>query len=53
MKRTQMIAEFEQELTQIYNDIYADLEAADTIERQQRQAEYQRYKDIADGIIII
>ena len=53
MKRTQMIAAFEQELTQIYSEIYADLEAADNIERQQKQAEYQRYKDIADGIIII
>jgi hypothetical protein len=52
-KRTRMIAEFEQELTQIYTDIYAELDAAEAMERQQRQAEYQRYKDIADGIIFL
>ena len=51
-KRTQMIADFEAELTKIYQDIYQDLEAADNEIKQQQQAEYQRYKDIADGIII-
>jgi hypothetical protein len=53
MRRTQMIAAFEEELTQIYADIYADMDAANSLERQQQQAEYQRYKDIADGIILI
>ena len=48
-----MIAAFEEELTKIYMDIYTDMKAADDLERQQLQAEYQRYKDIADGIIIL
>jgi hypothetical protein len=51
--RTKMIAAFEEELTRIYQDIYTDMNAADELERQQQQAEYQRYKDIADGIIIL
>ena len=51
--KTKMIAAFEEELTKIYTDIYTDMKAADDLERQQLQAEYQRYKDIADGIIIL
>jgi hypothetical protein len=51
--KTKMIAAFEEELTKIYMDIYTDMKVADDLERQQLQAEYQRYKDIADGIIIL
>jgi hypothetical protein len=53
MKRTQMIAAFEEELTQIYQEVYAEMDAANNLEKQQRQAEYQYYKDISDGIIVI
>ena len=48
-----MIAAFEEELTKIYQEIYTDMQAVNDLERQQLQAEYQRYKDIADGIIIL
>lgn len=52
-RKTQMIADFESELSKIYQEIYEDLEAADMEKRRQQQAEYQRYKDISDGIIVI
>jgi hypothetical protein len=48
-----MIAAFEEELTQIYQEVYAEMDAANNLEKQQRQAEYQYYKDISDGIIVI
>ena len=51
--KTKMIAAFEEELTKVYQEIYTDIQAANDLERQQLQAEYQRYKDIADGIIIL
>jgi hypothetical protein len=51
--KTKMIAAFEEELTKIYQEIYTDMQAVNDLERQQLQAEYQRYKDIADGIIIL
>ena len=47
--KTKMIAAFEEELTRIYQD----MNVANDLERQQQQIEYQRYKDIADGIIIL
>ena len=52
-RKTKMIADFESELSKIYQEIYEDLEAADMEKRRQQQAEYQRYKDISDGIIVI
>jgi hypothetical protein len=52
-KKTQMIADFENELTRYYAETIAELEAADQVERQKQKEEYQRYMDIADGIIII
>jgi hypothetical protein len=52
-KRTQMIADFEAELTRAYNEIYNDMEEADQEIRRQQREEYQRYKDISEGIIII
>jgi hypothetical protein len=48
-----MIADFEAELTRAYSEIYQDLEEADQEIRRQQREEYQRYKDISDGIIII
>ena len=51
--KTKMITAFEEELTKMYQGVYTDLQSANDLERQQRQAEYQRYQDIADGIIFL
>lgn len=51
--KTQMITAFEEELTKMYQGVYTDLQSANDLERQQQQAEYQRYQDIADGIIFL
>ena len=51
--KTQMIADFEAELTKSYAEVYKELEEADQEAKRKRQEEYQRYKDISDGIIII
>ena len=48
-----MIADFEAELTRTYNELYNDMEEADQEIRRQQREEYQRYKDISEGIIII
>ena len=48
-----MIAEFEAELTKMYSEIYQELDEADQEVKRQQREEYQRYADIADGIIII
>jgi hypothetical protein len=48
-----MIADFEAELTRAYAEIYQELEEADQEVRRKQREEYQRYQDIADGIIII
>jgi hypothetical protein len=34
-------------------DAYAELDATDQADRQKRKEEYERLKDISDGIIII
>ena len=52
-KKTQMITDFESELTKIYMDAYQDLEETNQERRRLQREEYQRYQDIADGIIII
>lgn len=53
MLKTQMIAAFEEELVKLYFDTHREIaEANDLISRQQRE-EYERYRDIADGIIIL
>ena len=52
-KKTQMITEFENELTKFYTETMLELETANQVERQKQKDEYQRYMDIADGIIII
>ena len=53
MLKTQMIAAFEEELVKLYFDTHREMaEANDLISRQQRE-EYERYRDIADGIIIL
>lgn len=48
-RKTQMIADFEQELTKIYTEIRQNEEVIDYEKRE----EYERYRDIADGIIVI
>ena len=48
-----MIADFEAELTKSYTEIYKELDEADQEAKRKRQEEYQRYKYISDGIIII
>lgn len=44
---------FKDELAKLYMGVYDELDRADEIEQAQRKEEYERYKDIADGIIII
>lgn len=51
--KTQMIAAFEQELTRLYFDTCNEMnEAFELIDQEQRD-EYERYRNIADGIIIL
>ena len=51
--KTKMITAFEEELTKMYQGVYTDLQSANDLERQQQREEYQRYQDIADGIIFL
>lgn len=44
---------FKEGLMQAYADAYAELDAQNDAESAARKAEYERYKDISDGIIII
>ena len=48
-KKRQMILDFQNELTQIYNEI----SLADDIIDYQKRNEYQMYQDITEGIIIL
>jgi hypothetical protein len=48
-----MIAAFEQELTKIYFETCDAMYAAESLYNEQQRQEYERYRDIADGIIII
>ena len=48
-KKHQMIASFEEELTKIYFDI----SAAEAVVAQQKKQEYETYRNIMDGIIIL
>jgi hypothetical protein len=48
-RKSQMIAEFQEELTKIYNDMFIAQEAIDYKKRQ----EYEMYQNISDGIIIL
>ena len=52
-RKTQMITDFENELTKFYAETVSELQAADQEIRRKQQEQYQYYKDIADGIIII
>ena len=45
----QMIAEFQDELTKIYSEMYAAQEALD----YQKKQEYESYQEIMNGIIIL
>jgi hypothetical protein len=49
LKKHQMIAEFQEELTKIYYD----LAVTDNIIDQQKRNEYETYQDIMNGIIIL
>ena len=51
--KTQMIADFQAELIRAYAEVYSEMEEADQELKRQKREEYQRYIDIADGIIII
>lgn len=51
--KSQMIAAFEEELKRLYFDTYMEQDAADQELRRQQREEYERYRDIADGIIYI
>lgn len=53
MLKSQMIADFENELTKLYFDTCREMQYADTLITKQQREEYERYKDIADGIIIL
>ena len=48
-KKQQMILEFQEELNKIYND-FAEV---DLVINQQKKDEYQTYKDILNGIIVL
>jgi hypothetical protein len=49
LRKHQMIAEFQDELTKIYSEMYAAQEALD----YQKKQEYESYQDIMNGIIIL
>ena len=51
--KEQMVLNFKEELAKIYMDTYAELDAAEYAEQQEIKKEYERYRDIADGILII
>jgi hypothetical protein len=51
--RTQMIADFQAELAKAYMDTYEELNASEQEDHYKRKEEYERLRDIADGIIII
>ena len=53
LDKEQMTLNFKEELAKVYMDTYRELDDADYAERQKRKEEYERYRDIADGIIII
>jgi len=52
-EREQLALSFKEELKQLYMETYEEQSAADYLERQKQKEEYERYRDIADGIIII
>ena len=51
--KTQMIAAFEQELTRLYFDTCSEMDEAFKLLDQEQRDEYERYRNIADGIIIL
>jgi hypothetical protein len=48
-----MLLDFKEELAKIYMDTYEELDAKDYATKQKQKEEYERYRDIADGIIIL
>jgi len=52
-EKEQIVLSFKEELAKIFMDTYEDMNQADYLEKQQRKEEYERYRDISDGIIII
>ena len=44
---------FKDELAKLYMGVYDDFDKAEELEAAQKREEYERYKDIADGIIVI
>jgi hypothetical protein len=51
--KTQMIADFENELTKLYFDTCSELVQVDQLLSKRQREEYEFYRDIADGIIIL
>jgi hypothetical protein len=51
--KTQMIAEFENELTKLYFDTCKEVGQTPSMVTPQQREEYERYQDIASGIIIL
>ena len=52
-KKTQMIADFQAELAKMYSDVYNELDEEDAERRRENKEQYDIYRNISDGIIII
>ena len=53
MRKTQMIADFENELQRLYFDTWAEQTASAELLTSQQREQLQMYQNLADGIIII
>jgi len=51
--KSQMIAAFENELSRLYFETQQEIWAADNLRSQQEREEYEYYRDISDGIIVL
>ena len=51
--RSQMIAEFENELARVYLETYEEVLQVDPVYDRQKKEEYEHYRNISDGIIVI
>lgn len=53
LRKSQMIAAFEDELKKLYFDTVTEITDAHALVSQQERQEWEYYRDIADGIIVI
>ncbi|MBP5468672.1 MAG: hypothetical protein J6Z11_05455 [Candidatus Riflebacteria bacterium] len=51
--KKQMMLDYQEELQKIYMDVYKELDDLDSGYTKEQKEEFERYRDIADGIIII